>query len=296
MRRAAWLAALLFAVSSLLQAQLKHQRAGQRFPASGLVIQVDRTHFAIDVSCQAIAGYMDAMEMRFPVRRLKELDGLQPGMTIGFTLAVQDDVTYVENVHVQLYQSTEQEPMAASQLKLLEKLVTPTGERILALGEPVPDFSLIDQTGQEVRLAKLAGKVVAITFMYTSCPLPNYCFRLCNNFGVVAKRFAGRLASDVVLLSISFDPEHDRPEVLARYASTWKAPAAGWHFLTGATPDVQKVCHMFGMNFWPDDGMMTHSLRTVVVSREGKLAANLEGNEFTAQQLGDLIEATCYRR
>ena len=153
---------------------------------------------------------------------------------------------------------------------------------------------MIDQTRQNVTFSKLAGKVVAITFIYTSCPLPNYCFRLSNNFGLLRKRFAERMDRDLVLLSITFDPEHDRPEVLARYASTWKSDAKGWYFLTGPTPEVQKVCRMFGMSFWPDEGFMTHSLHTVIVGRDGKVVANLEGNEFTAQQLGDFVETVLH--
>jgi len=273
-----------------------HSQGAQRYSASGLLVQLDPAHQAIDVSCQAIPGYMNAMEMRFPVRGRKALDGLQPGMTIDFTLTVTGHSAYVENIRIHQYESTDQEPMAVRQLKLLENLVAPNGETTLDAGQSVPDFTLIDQTRQNVSFSQLAGKVVAITFIYTSCPLPNYCFRLSNNFGILRKRFAERMDRDLVLLSITFDPEHDQPEVLARYARTWKSDAKGWYFLTGPTPEVQKVCRMFGMNFWPEEGRMTHSLHTVIVGRDGKVVANLEGNEFTAQQLGDFVERVLGRR
>jgi len=167
--------------------------------------------------------------------------------------------------------------------------------RPLALGEPVPDFTLIDQTGRRVTLSQFEGKVVALTFIYTNCPLPNYCFRQSNNFARLQKRFAKRLGSDLVLLSITFDPVHDRPEVLAQYASAWKADPNSWHFLTGTLPDVKTVCRAFGLNFWTDEGSLTHLLRTAIIDRKGKLAAELEGNEYTAQQLGDLVQATLER-
>ena len=151
------------------------------------------------------------------------------------------------------------------------------------------DFALTDQTGQRVALSQFAGKVVAVTFIYTSCPLPDYCFRLSNNFGRLEKRFAGSMGRDLVLLSISFDPVHDQPKVLAQYAATWKADPKSWHFLTGTLPDVKAVCRKFGLNFWQDEGQFTHSLHTLVIDRQGKLAANFEGNEFTAEQLGDFL-------
>ena len=79
-----------------------------------------------------------------------------------------------------------------------------------------------------------------MTFIYTSCPLPNYCFRLSNNFGRLNQRFAARMGRDLVLLSITIDPVHDRPAVLAKYAATWKADPKSWHFLTGSLAEVQR--------------------------------------------------------
>jgi protein SCO1 len=139
-------------------------------------------------------------------------------------------------------------------------------------------------------LSQLAGKVVAVTFVYTSCPLPDYCFRLSNNFGQLNQRFAGRMGRDLVLLSISFDPVHDQPKVLAKYASTWKADAESWRFLTGPLGEVKAVSRQFGLNFWADEGYITHSLHTLVIDRQGRLAADFEGNQFSARQLGDYVE------
>jgi len=78
--------------------------------------------------------------------------------------------------------------------------------------------------------------------------------------------------------------------VLAKYAGIWKADANSWRFLTGKLPEVKRVCRQFGLNFWPDEATLTHSLHTVVVDRRGRLAANFEGNQFTAEQLGDFLE------
>lgn len=268
--------------------------AAEHHTALGVVLEVDRAHRSIRVSCQEIPGYMDPMVMEFPVRNSKELDGLQRGVLIDFTLAVEKDSVYAEGIRIHPFQSTDPEPMAVRQLNLVEDLVGAGSDKTkkLEIGERVPDFSLVDQSSQSVSLSSFKGKVVGITFMYTHCPLPNYCFRLSNNFGMVRKRFSERLGRDLVLLNISFDPVHDQPEVLAQYARNWNAAGVpGWYFLTGPAPEVQKVCHEFGMNFWQDEGLITHALHTVILDRQGKIVANLEGNEFTAKQLGDLFES-----
>jgi protein SCO1/2 len=272
--------------------------AAHHYTASGVVLQVDRAHRSIRVSCNEIPGYMNAMVMDFPVREAKDLRGLEPGAMIEFTLVVTKNSAYADNVRIHQFQSTDQEPMAARQLNLLEDLVRSGSEtsKRMEVGQRVPDFSLIDQNREPVTLSQFAGKVVAITFMYTHCPLPNYCFRLSNNFGIVRKRFAERMGQDLALLNISFDPEHDQPEVLAHYARNWKAAdARGWYFLTGPVPEIQKVCHELGMNFWQDEGLITHALHTVILDRQGKIVANLEGNEFSAQQLGDLLDTVLRR-
>jgi protein SCO1/2 len=268
--------------------------ARERHTAFGVVLEVDRTHPSIRVSCHEIPGYLEAMVMEFPVQNAMDLEGLEPGTLIDFTIVAAKDSAHAEGIRIHQFQSTDPEPMAVRQLNLLEGLVGRSSDatKKINIGEHVPDFSLIDQKSQSVSLASFTGKVVGITFMYTHCPLPNYCFRLSNNFGMVRKRFADQLGRDLILLNISFDPVHDQPEVLAQYARHWNAAGvSGWYFLTGPVIEVQKVCHEFGMNFWQDEGLITHALHTVILDRQGKVVANLEGNEFTAKQLGDLFEA-----
>jgi protein SCO1 len=261
-----------------------------RYPVTGIILKIDPPHRTFAASCAAIPGYMEAMVMPFAVRDEKALDGLQPGVHVEFTLVVEKDHSYAEGIRIHHYESMDQEPLRARRLQLLADPGEPSDEGTLAPGQPVADFTLTDQTGQRVTLSQFAGKVVAVTFIYTSCPLPDYCFRLSNNFGRLGKRFADRMGRDLVLLSITFDPVHDQPKVLAQYANTWKADPKSWHFLTGPLPDVKAVCRRFGLNFWQDEGSLTHSLHTVVIDRQGKLAANFEGNEFTAEQLGDFVQ------
>lgn len=98
------------------------------------------------------------------------------------------------------------------------------------------------------------------------------------------------MGRDLVLLSVVIDPAHDGPAALTKYASVWKANPEAWHFLTGSLPEIQQLCRKFDMNFYPDEAVLVHSFHTVVIDRHTKLAANIEGNDFTPEQLGDLVE------
>ena len=267
--------------------------AADRYPVTGLILSIDQAHRSFTASCTEIPGYMKAMVMPIPVRDVKALKDLKPSMFVDFTLVVERDRSWAENVRVHDYENLGQEPLLVRRLQLLARLdKTNPPPTPLAIGQPVPDFTLTDQTGQRVSLSRFTGKVVGVTFIYTSCPLPDYCFRLSNNFGRLQKRFADQMGRDLVLLSISFDPAHDSPEVLAKYANTFKADPNSWRFLTGTPAEVKAVCRLFGLNFWPDEGTLAHSLHTLVIDREGKLAANFEGNQFSAEQLGDFVATT----
>ena len=222
--------------------------AATRYPVTGVVLKVDGPNRSFVASCAAIPGYMEAMAMAYSVLDNRELADLKPGAYVDFTLVVEKKRSYAERIRIHHYESTEREPLLARRLKLLE-----APHATVQPGDAVPVFTLTDQTGSRVTLSQWAGKVVAVTFIYTSCPLPDYCFRLSNNFSQLNQRFAGRMGRDLVLLSISFDPVHDQPTVLAKYASTWKADPESWHFLTGPLDDVKAVSRQFGLNFWPDD-------------------------------------------
>lgn len=270
----------------------------KEYSATAMVLKVDRARKTMVVSCQDIPGLMSAMTMPFRVKDGRELAGLAPGEMVKFTLVVHRTTSYAEHVRVKPYDSSQQDPFTAERLKLLQQIYErpPAVTRQTSVGERVPDFTLIDTERHPVSLSQFSGKVVALNFIYTSCALPTFCYRTANNFSILQKRFANQLGTGLVLLTVTFDPDRDQPEVLANYARTWKANPATWHFLTGPAADVRQVTRMFGMDFFPDEGLMNHSLHTAVIDRSGKLVANIEGNEYSAEQLGDLVQTVLDQR
>lgn len=262
--------------------------ADKEYVVKGMVLRADPASRSFVVSHDKIAGLMDSMIMPFDVRDAKDLAGVVPGAVVEFTLVVSGQGAYATKITIQRYQSVEQDPRTARRLAVMRQMAG-LAVKPLEIGARVPDFTLIDQTRQPVRLSSLAGKVVVVNFIYTRCALPQFCLRVSNNFGVLQKRFAKELGRDVVLLTITFDPQRDTPEALAAYASQWKADPRSWRFLTGPVDEVRKVCTLFGVEYFPDEGLMNHSLRTAVVDRQGTLVASIEGNTYTPEQLGDLV-------
>jgi len=237
----------------------------------GIVIAVDRAAGTMLVSHRPIENYMGAMAMPFRVEDAGQLEGLYPGARIQFDLTVTKAGSLARNIR------KTGEPDA----------VVPPPKEAIGIGDRVPDFSLTSEAGQPVRLADLRGKVAAIDFLYTRCPLPDVCPRLAANFAALQRRFAGRMGADLIFLSVTVDPDFDTPEVLAEYAKRWGAKSPGWRFLTG---DVSRIAAALGEVYWTDEGSIGHNSTISIVDRHGRLSASVSGSTWRPDQLEQLLQ------
>lgn len=269
--------------------------ADDRYAVTGIVVDVRPETRTFVASIDAIPGFMTAMVMPFTVHDTAELRGLSRGSQVQFTLVVTASTSWAERVTIRRVENLEQDPLAARRLALIQEFTRARAGRTVPPGASVPDFQLIDQKRRPVTLSAFKGRVVAINFTYTTCQLPDFCLRIVNHFGALQRRFASELGSDLVFLTISFDPARDQPDVLDRYAAQWKPNHDTWRFLTGPIGDVRRVLEFFGMSAFMNEGLMDHGLRTAIVGRDGRLVANLEGNQYSTDQLGDVIASELQR-
>jgi len=249
------------------------------YSATGLVLRVDRSASTITVSHDEVPGVMEAMVMPLAVREAAPLARLRPGDRVGFRLVVGKTASHIDRLRV-----LNAAPADAG------LIMTPATATLTSIGGAIPNFTLTNQHNERVSLAALRGTVVVVTFIYTRCPLPDYCPRMIANLAAVRDRFRDRLGKDVALLTVTFDPQYDTPERLAAFARVQRAEVPGWHFLTGSAADIQAVCDAFGVEYWPDSGLITHTLQTAIIDREGRLAAAVEGKDFTGRQIADLVQ------
>jgi protein SCO1/2 len=270
--------------------------AGESHAAQGVLLKADPASRTIEVSCDAIPGYMNAMVMTFAVHDTEVLKTLQPGGTVRFTMVEEGNEEFANHLEAIKVQNYEADPTEASRLAYLHRALDPTAaQKLIPIGGLVPNFALTDQSNRLTELDDFKGMVVVLSFAYSRCPNPNYCFRLSNNLAQLSRRFQARTGRSLILLTVVIEPDHDQGDELRRYADTWKADWAVWRFLTGPLSDIRAIAERFDMDFWNNEGYLTHSFHTVVIDRDGRLAANLEGNQFTAEQLGDLVKTVLDR-
>ena len=164
-------------------------------------------------------------------------------------------------------------------------------------GDEVPNVELTNQDGKKITLRQYRGKIVLLTFIYTRCPLPDYCILMSENFGEISKVVAARpkLKSKVHLLSVSFDPDFDTPEVLKTYGKNYMGRFTPvdfklWEFASGNAADIKNFASFFGLAYFPQNNQINHSLRTIFIDPRGKVAQVFSGNEWKPAEAVALLE------
>ena len=176
----------------------------------GKVVATNPATSEVTLNHEAIPGFMDAMTMPYKLKDPSILSELHPGDVITADVLVSqesDASVLLDHIVVVAQGKPDYRPA--------------TIYHVPAQGDAVPDFKLRNQDGRIIHLDQFRGKELLITFIYTRCPLPNFCPLVTRNFAVIEKQLAANpaLYGKTHLLCVSFDPEHDTPERLRAYGA-----------------------------------------------------------------------------
>ena len=264
----------------------------KRYQLKGKVISVDKAAKKATIEHGPIEGYMEGMTMAFPIHADWIWDDLTPGSEIQADLVVDNSAKepfWLENVGIIAQPKPGQQP-------------PPVNEQFSQVGNAAADFSLTNQDGKHISLKDFRGKALAITFIYAKCPLPDYCIRMSQNFSNLAIQLASddELKDKIKLLSISFDPANDTPAKLREYGQGYLGPGAKpdfsiWQLAVGKDQEIRKIADFYGMRYEVDPNnkaQISHSLRTIVITPDGKVAKIYAGNEWSPAELLDELKKT----
>ncbi len=255
--------------------------AGKRYPLAGKVVEVDAADREVTIAHGDIPGFMPAMTMPFVVlpKDAPLLQHVGPGDEITATLVAADSRYWLEDLVVA--RKGTPGPGAAPGARVREPQP----------GDAIPDVALVDQDGRPLRLSELRGKAVAVTFVFTRCPMPDFCPLLMKNFAAAQAALLER-GKDVTartrLLTVSFDPAHDTPEVLRAFGQPFQKtspPFTHWRLATGKDAAIRELGGSLGLDYVEESASFTHNLRTAVLDREGRLRRLFGGNEWTVDDL-----------
>ena len=243
----------------------------------GVVVAVRANEQEITIKHEDIPRFMPGMTMPFKVRDEKLLHERVPGDVVRATLVVVDGDAYLRTL-----ERTGSAPVPLDPALSLPGMLRP--------GEQVPDAVFTDQSGARRRPSEWRGQALAVTFIYTRCPIPNFCPLMDRHFRTVQDIVMAdsALRDRVHLLSVTFDPDYDRPAVLASHAKQMGARADTWTFLTGERREIDAFAARFGISVLRDQGSapeIVHNLRTAVIDPAGRLVTILRDNEWTPKEL-----------
>jgi protein SCO1/2 len=261
----------------------------RRYELKGEVVSVSRERQTITLDHEPVADFMGAMTMPFNVRDDWVFEAAAPGAQVTATLVVAGSASWLEDVIVR---TPAAEGTAA-------EAVIPAPDR----GAEVPAIDLLDQSGATLNLSAYRGDYFAYTFIYTRCPLPDFCPRMSENFDVIyrAVQAAPAQYGGLKLLSLSIDPEFDTPEVLSDYARRYLPDAtpeqlANWRFATSTPTSLHDLGEFSGIRYRPDRAEFVHSLRTILVDPEGRVVQAFIGNSWEPEELLAAMETALLER
>ena len=269
---------------AVLTAACGRQPEPKEYELQGQILGIEPARNEVLIRHQDIEGFMPAMQMPFTVKDPALLEGRRAGDLITATLVVGEVDAYLSAITTTGHAELEAPPTSSD------------APRILAPGDEVADARLVDQDGTPRPFSSFRGHRVALTFIYTRCPLPTFCPLMDQNFATIQRAAAEDpvLSGRVRLVSISFDPEHDTPAALARHAARLKADPAVWTFLTGDRVTIDRFAARFGVGLIRPAGAaeITHNLRTVLIGADGRIAKIYAGSDWTpSQAIADLRAA-----
>ncbi len=255
----------------------------------GRVVQVNMDDKTVTISHEAIPGFMEAMTMPYKVKDANVLTEMHSGDRMTATLVDVDDAQfYLDNIVITAQANPDYKPAVEY--------------HVPAAGDLVPDFAVLNQSGKTIHLRDFLGKQLLVTFIYTRCPLADYCPRMSRNFAEVDKLLAADKPeyAKTHLLSISFDPSYDTPAVLRSYGGAYTGNYTNekfthWDFAVPSAKDLPAVEQWFNVGVTGGDtpAQITHSLSTVLIGADGKVVKWYPTNEWTPSEVvHDMQQAT----
>jgi protein SCO1/2 len=260
------------------------QTTGATYQLRGIVVSSDAANGVVTIDAEAIPGLMGAMTMPYKLAQPGVATELHPGDHLTARLRVSIDSSVLDQIDVTAQAKPDYKP---------DKFYN-----VPAPGQTVPDFKFINENGKTIAIDQFRGKVLLVTFIYTRCPLPEYCIRMSRNFAAIQQQLAAdpELYGKTHLLSVSFDPEHDTPKVLRSYGSAYIGEPGGpafshWDFAAPSAAELDAVDQFFDVGVSPgNSNTLTHSLSTAVIAPSGKIFRWYPNNEWTPSAVVDDIK------
>ena len=271
---------LAFLIIALLATACSREPERRTYQLTGQILVVKPETKEVLVKHEDIPGFMPAMTMPYVVDDASLIKERVAGDLIKATLVVGTERAYLSAIT-----KTGTAPLPEDARTTIPAAA---GVQILKAGDAVPGTHLLDQDGTPISLKSFGNSALAVSFIYTRCPLPQFCPLIDRRFGEVQQLAAADpvLTGKVKLLSISFDPKFDRAEVLRAHATKAGANPEVWRFATGEEAIVDRLAAEFGINVIREkDGTITHNLRTAVIDPQGRVASILDNNAWTADEL-----------
>ncbi|ADE54268.1 SCO family protein [Coraliomargarita akajimensis] len=175
--------------------------------------------------------------------------------------------------------------------QLRKTTATMSRRKFVRQGDFLPDFGMINQNGDFVQIRSMRGKPFVMNFIFTRCQAPTMCPASTTRMSEMQDLAREQGMEGLHYVTISFDPEFDSPGVLTQYAKGYAIETDNFHLLTNSDSQVvEDLLRQFGIMTIEEDGTINHTMATLLVDKNGRVAFRKEGSRWTVKEF--LTEAS----
>jgi protein SCO1/2 len=253
------------------------------FSVQGRVVEVlpDTRSLKVEITDSAIAGVSSGQTMVFRVGA--------GDLEIGYIdrLIQADAVNYSQAWHLERIFPVDgigAKAMVDINQQLHAATSTLSRRKYLREGDYIPNFAMIDQHGNFMQIREMRGRAFVLNFIFTRCQAATMCPASTKRMEELQELARDEGIDGLHFVTITFDPEFDSPGVLLQYAKGYGLEMENFHLLTGTQELVDDLLRQFGILTMEEDGTINHTMATLLVDANGRVAFRKEGSKWTTQE------------
>ena len=245
------------------------------YPVNGIILEVNNNNRKILIKHDEIPGFMMAMTMSFNVQENEDLDKYTPGDSVHFNLIIDSNQSYANDFKIITNINLEEH--------FIDDFLDEDPYDQLEMGTYMSDGTFLSVDSTEISLSDFEGNYIFLSYIFTRCPMPNMCPAVLVKNQYLSEKLIDK---NIQFINISFDYIYDTPSILKNKYKKLISRFNNMTFLSsyGSLSDLNAISKETGISFWGiKENDIGHTMRSVLISPEGKLLSAYEGVDWIAK-------------
>ena len=255
------------------------------YPFKGVIIDIFNSQHKMMIKHDEVPDFMMEMTMMFNIDSSINLKNYAVGDSLNFNFYILEKKegpakTWVNEIQIVGHRNLKDE-------EIIDDFFKEDG--VIEIGDKLSNYTFLDLYGQEIKLDDYKGKLKFISFIFSRCPMPNFCPAVIWKNQYLINQFSEN--SNIEFIIISFDYKYDTPNVLKKAYGNIFEDYSNIHFLSsyGYKENIVKLTSEIGLGFSgideSDPRDISHTLKSVLLNPEGVLISSYNGDNWLPKEV-----------